>query len=247
MAENTIFQIYISESDEIPDKIRECMRNVQHHKAQNEYRLLHNQMVLDFLQMSFEPAVASAYQKLKPFAYKADLARLCLLFKYGGWYLDSTVTLTGQMPKVDDHINMIVFKDAPNPKTAGSWNVNNGVIYSKRGSKVIKMAIEIIIKNVKTSYYGRTSLDPTGPGVLGRALAINGPDTGIMTGWYHPLTPWHDMKNFAYILPTGRILALGKSTAGSPDGLGLAAYGDSGTNSYEQMYKDRNIYNDGVV
>jgi hypothetical protein len=239
---NTIYQIYISDSEELPEQIKSCMSNVKDHRNDYNHQLLHNKEVRAFISSSFPHQVLQAFDRLKPYAYKADLARLCLLQKFGGWYLDSTVTLPSALPKIAEDVEMIVFKDAPNPLTSGNWNVNNGAIYAKANHPVLEIAINLIVDHGRTRFYGRTSLDPTGPGVLGRALAIHGPDRGIITGWYHQLTPMHQIKNLAYILPVGKILAFGKATAGTRNGLGLEAYGDKGTNSYEEMYRNRDIY-----
>lgn len=239
---NHIFQIYLSQSAQPPQAILDCIRNTIQHKGGYQHRLLVNDEVRGFLQSHYTKEVVQAYDDLVPFAYKADLARLCLLYELGGWYFDATVTVHQTVPEVGPNVNCIVFKDAPNPLTAGNWNVNNGAIYAVRRGKALEIAIQSIVQNVRNRFYGRTSLDPTGPGAWGRALAIHGPDAGVITGWYHALTPMHAIRNLAYIMPNGNILAFGKRTAGTSQGLGLAAYGDEGTNSYEHLYRQRQIY-----
>ena len=42
----------------------------------------------EFIKNNFEEKVLNAYEQLIPGAYKADLWRLCILYIYGGFYLD---------------------------------------------------------------------------------------------------------------------------------------------------------------
>ena len=42
-------------------------------------------MVELFLADHYEPNVLEAYRKLIPYAYRADLARYCIVNKLGGW------------------------------------------------------------------------------------------------------------------------------------------------------------------
>ena len=118
------------------------------------------------------------------------------------------------------------------------------MIYCTQESKFIEHALNVVVDRVNTRYYGNSSLDPTGPGAFGYALATHETNETIITGWYHALTPNHMNKNNAFILPDGRIIAFGKATTGTSSGLGLSAFGATGTNSYEDMYRVRRIYVD---
>lgn len=237
----TIFQIYISDTNTIPDQIMNCMKTINHYKCNHDHKILTGDITRNFIESNYSADILLAYDSVLPYAYKADIARLCILYKFGGWYFDSTLTLKDDLPVIDSNIDAIVFKDAPNPY-CGPFNIANGLIYCVQESKFIKHALDVVVNRVNSRYYGNSSLDPTGPGAFGYALATHGTDETIIAGWYHALTPHHQQKNNAFILPDGRILAYGKATAGTSKGLGLSAYGTIGTNSYEEMYRERKIY-----
>lgn len=237
----TIFQIYISDTNAIPDKIMDCMRTINRHKGNYEHKILTGDVAREFIQSNFSNVVLVAYDSVLPYAYKADIARLCVLHKFGGWYFDSTLTLKDTLPDIDSGIQSIVFKDAPNP-LCSPLNIANGLIYCTQESKFIEHALNVVVDRVNTRYYGNSSLDPTGPGAFGYALATHSTKDVVISGWYHALTPNHAIKNNAFILPDGHIIAYGKATAGTSKGVGLGSYGATGTNNYETMYRERKIY-----
>lgn len=235
-----IFQIYLSDDDALPVGLEQCTQTIASNRGDYQHRIAGGKELRSLLETAFSAEIVRAYDSLVPYSYKADLGRFCLLFKFGGWYMDITVTLTHPLPVLSG-IGHIAFKDAPWPNQH-AWETSTSVIYACAGSKVMEAAIGIILDNCRNEYYGTSPLDPTGPGVLGRALAIAGPDNATITGMYLPLTPQHAQKNFAFVLPDGRILAWGKKTHGTPLGDGLAHYGATGTNSYTELYKNRMIY-----
>jgi hypothetical protein len=235
-----VFQIYISDDHAMPAAVEQCTRSVAGHCGGYQHSILDSGTLRSFLEKDFPHEVVWAYDTLVPYAYKADLGRYCLLYKHGGWYMDITVTLDNQLPELDG-IESVVFKDAPWPNQH-VWDTSTSVIFANAGNGVMELAIRMIVENCRSSHYGSCPLDPTGPGVLGRALAISGPDNKRVTGMYLPLTPAHQQKNFAFVLPNGHILGWGKGTHGTPAGQGLASYGATGTNDYTALYAKGMIY-----
>jgi hypothetical protein len=57
-----------------------------------------------------------------------------------------------------------------------SWACATTVLYAKPGNAALRTAIEMIVDNCQGQYYGITPLCPTGPTLLGAALAANGAD-----------------------------------------------------------------------
>ena len=49
---------------------------------------INNQKAFDWVKNNFESDVLYAYDSLIPSSYKSDLFRYCILYKYGGIYLD---------------------------------------------------------------------------------------------------------------------------------------------------------------
>jgi mannosyltransferase OCH1-like enzyme len=237
-----IFQIYIQDcdGDDLPTGIQQCISTIMVNKSENSHYLLGNEALREIIKSNLGSEVILAYDSLVPYTYKSDLGRHCLLYLFGGWYFDSTVTTSKPIPTNID-ASLVVFKDAPNPGMP-SWDLSTAVIYGKKGHKVFELMIQKIIFNVKNNYYGTSPLSPTGPTLFGKCLAELGEDSSTITGMLTPLTPLHQIKNHAFIIPNGEILAYGKKSWGTPSGDGLSAFTASGTNSYNELYYKKNIY-----
>ena len=79
--------------------------------------------------------------------YKSDIARLCLLYKFGGIYID-----VDQEPlaTIKDYLDIDNY-DFCGCSNMGLHNVSNGFIYAKKGSLIIKNNIEEIIRRYETN------------------------------------------------------------------------------------------------
>lgn len=235
-----IFQIYLSDSGEIAPAIRACMQSIREGTTGYEYRQFDQAGLRAFIQESFPAPVLAAYDMLRPYAYKADLGRYCLLLRHGGWYIDAAVTLQSGLPDTGGYRH-VLFKDAPRVDLR-SQEVANGLLYAEAGSKVLETAIALIVENCRLRKHGDGPLDPTGPGLLGRALELCSGDPAAMFGRYMPLTPEHPRKNYAFVLPEGTILAWGKVTHGTDAPDGLLAFKAVGTNSYNILWERGLVY-----
>ena len=236
-----MFQIYITQDEKsiIPDRIIKCIASVNNLKGEFEHYLLRGEQVRSIINNNLGREVLNAYDNLKPFAFKADLARYCMIYIFGGWYYDVSCAPKSELKTPGAAI--LVFKDAPTSGNGGI-NMQNGVFYGVKGHDLFRRLIERIIFNVKTNFYGNNPLDITGPGLFGSEVAKSNIDD-IIFGNYLPLTPMHNLKNFAFILPDGEIHSYGKYTAGTPLGDGLSSLGVIGGNSYGLMWATGDVYN----
>lgn len=240
--DGNVFQIYIQEEEagSLPDSLQQCVDTVRNAARGCVHVVLGKEELRAILEKEFDRDVLRAFDALVPFAYKADLARYCLLYAFGGWYFDIAARANCVLPTMHG-IDNLIFRDAPNAG-APSWDVSNGLLYSRRGSPEYDQAIKMILDNCRTEYFGINALCPTGPNLLGRAFAMCGARAGNVTGMFLPLTPHHKAKNYAYVLPDGTLFAWGKRTLGTAEGGGLAAMGGKGTNSYAHLFATRSIY-----
>ena len=94
----------------------------------------------------FDLSVLESFRGLVPYAYKSDLARYCLLYIYGGWYVDLTLKMLTSV-RVADHIDMIVFADRGCSFNCQPWAIQNGLMYSKPKNPVFLRAINRVIAN----------------------------------------------------------------------------------------------------
>ena len=196
-------------------------------------------MIEGFLSQHYPQEVLDAYRILKPFAYRADLARLCILNVVGGWYLDTGVLWMGGRMKVEEGFELLAFRDIQK-NSSTSWACQSAIIYAKPKHPALRIAIEQIIKNCRNKYYGLTSLCPTGPSVWGAAIASAGLGAAIRIGDFIEGTPTYHHKNYFFVMPSGEIIARWKPDL--PQGGRLSDMGNKGTNNYNDFWDGRNVY-----
>lgn len=167
-----IHQIFISESNEEPSfpiSIEENIRSLKVFYPQANYKLWNLSEIDQFIKENFSPDVLESFRLLKPYAYKADLARLCLLYHFGGLYVDLGIRLI-QAIEVPINFGILAFRDLQNDKSM--WNsVSNGIIWTQEPfRKEIKRYIDSIVENCQKKFYGLNPLYPTGPVLFGKCI-----------------------------------------------------------------------------
>ena len=200
------------------------------------YTLYNKKSLRAFIADHYDTEVLWAYDTLKPYAYKADLGRYCLLNILGGWYVDIGISIMNAV-ELGSRIKLLVFRDIQRFSFTG-WACSIGILYAQPQSIIMTTAIEMIVKNCHEQYYGITPLCPTGPTLFGQALAINRGQADVVYGDYLELTPNHEQKNRAFVLPNGTIMGWSKPSAGGD----LAGLGASGTNNYNELWQRREAY-----
>jgi mannosyltransferase OCH1-like enzyme len=233
-----ISQIFLSdEGDKLPPFLQHTTASVNDAFPEAEHIIYNKESLRQFIADNYSAAVLGAYDSLKPYAYKADLGRYCLLHKLGGWYVDIGVRITSPV-EVGGQVEFLAFRDIQRFSFT-SWACSMGILYSKPENLALELAIDMIEDNCFDKYYGITPLCPTGPTLLGMALAMNGGQAGFLYGDYLELTPTHQQKNRAFVLPDGTIMGWGKPS----DGGDLLKLGAKGTNNYNELWSKRQVYN----
>lgn len=241
-----LHQIFVTDSMELPARLPDLFAaNVAALRAAHptaQHRLWGGAELREFIASEFGAEVAAAYDMLRPYAFKADLGRLCLLHAFGGLYAD---------------LSMRFIDPLRPPSTAGiagfaaPWNdspswvaLANGLIWSEPKRRELEIGIGFILANCRDRYYGRTPLYPTGPVCLGRAFAAamvergrDGADEQWM-GTLRPLTPLERRRNYCLVAPDGALVALSIKLHGAD----ITHLGAAGVNNYYEMWKAREIY-----
>ena len=89
------FQIFITDKEEeLPPLLKEATNIFREAFSDHSYTLYSKEMIIEIIKKEFGKEVLLAFNKLKPYAYKADLARYCISYLYGGWYADISIRLT---------------------------------------------------------------------------------------------------------------------------------------------------------
>jgi mannosyltransferase OCH1-like enzyme len=148
---HVVTQIFITDNNKQPGAMtRSYMASVRGAIPADNYTLYDNQMIEGFLSQHYPQEVLDAYRMLKPFAYKADLARLCILNVVGGWYLDAGVLWTGGRMEAKEGVELLVFRDIQK-NSSTSWACSTGIIYAKPKHPALGIAIKQIIENCGNS------------------------------------------------------------------------------------------------
>lgn len=125
-----------------------------------------------FISKHFDKDVLTAFKTLKPVAFKIDLWRLCILYVYGGVYMDAFVTCFKSIKNIIQESNFkegekvfITCLDCSSEYFLDQV-IHNGFFISERGHPFLLRTIKDIVKNVQNRYYGITCLSICGPPVL---------------------------------------------------------------------------------
>ena len=131
------------------------------------FHLYTDEDCLTFIQKHFTSDVADAFQALLPGAYKADLWRLCILYVYGGYYMDIKLSPLKKFRLIELSENEHYVLDRPKQ----SLHIYNALMVCKANNPFLFQCIRQIVHHVDIKYYGNSTLSPTGPELLGRIAA----------------------------------------------------------------------------
>ena len=155
-----IFQCW--KTKQLDPGMKHAVESVKKTNPEFKHFLYDDHQCRDFLARECHPHVLRAYDHLVPGAYKADLWRLCILYKKGGIYLDIKLAPMHGFKFMDLVDREHFVKDRlPN-------SIYNAFMVCKPKNRFIFTCINAIIQNVIRKYYGDNALCPTGPCLLGR-------------------------------------------------------------------------------
>ena len=120
------------------------------------YYLYDDNMCRDFISTNFDKDVLYAYDTLKPGAYKADLWRYCILYKYGGIYLDVKY-------KSINNFKLIKLTDKEYFCRESNNGIYQAILCCLPNNPILYKCIQEIIINTKYKNYTSNYLSVTGP------------------------------------------------------------------------------------
>lgn len=255
-----IHQILINDTNKLPSTIPEyssiCTKQFLNLYPNSSYHLYCGEEIENIIKNNFDKEVLTSYKMLKPYSYKADLAKYCILYLYGGFYFDLSIFFVSKIPKLEE-VDFFAFRDASNNSTK-TWAVASGIIYSKPKSLIMKTCIDIVVKHCKEKFYG---VDVSGPAILGESVVLNYKkiDNHFILGERMSLSKEdliHIKKNFLVLKNkifdnieegfisdlSGNIVCLCKSS-GPGD---IQSLGFEGTNNYVDMWFNKDVYDETI-
>ena len=133
----------------------------------------------------FNPSYLLHYNKLIPTAYKADLFRYLLLYKYGGCYGDMTQEIYVPYNNICSGFDRVLCRDSLSDKLG----LYNALMCVKPLDPVVYRVTEIAKKNIEEENYTHSTLGITGPVALGQAFMGVFKGTTINLKTYKSNTP----------------------------------------------------------
>lgn len=133
-----LFQTYYNKKN-IPSKV---YKNIKKYAPDYKHYILDDNDGIKFIQKYYGQNLVNVFNNINNGAHKADLLRYCLLYKYGGVYLDIKTELTNPLNKLikDEsafHSVLSIMGDS----------IYQGVIFTPPGNEIFKKCINTIIKN----------------------------------------------------------------------------------------------------
>ena len=151
----------------IQDNVSERMYNTSNqwskYNPEYEYNFYDNNDCRNSIKNNFNPDILEAYDYLIPGAYKTDLWRLCILYLYGGVYIDIPMEpLVSLRDVIEYKDEFIIPRDSPTEK----YYLYNAFIASIPKHPILIESIKQIVIHVKTKWYNKGTTN---------YLAISGP------------------------------------------------------------------------
>jgi len=219
-----IFQTWYTK--DLPPRMKQCVESVKQMNPEFEHYLFDDNDCRNFIKDNFDTNVLEAYDKLIPGAYKADLWRYCVLYKYGGIYMDIKFQCINGFKLIELTKANHLVRDRPLP-----LSIYNALMVSQPGSPLLWKAIQRIAINVKKRFYGKCPLEPTGPILLGNVILRNNLRPNIDLT-HHP--------NGGYILYKNKCII--STEYKEYDSERNTLYKKLNTKRYSNLWDDRNIY-----
>ncbi len=119
-----------------------------------------------FIKENFSRDVYRAFTSLIPGSFKADLWRYCVLYIYGGCYLDMRLVLIKTLDEIIDGHNFVSPRDL-NHFGDALWQ---GVLFASPRNPIILKAIRRASQNINRPPSNLHSLEWTGPKCLGESF-----------------------------------------------------------------------------
>lgn len=231
---DNIFQIFLCKEKYREENLREhaeffntARQNMLAVYPNYQYNLYTSIEAARFVK-AFSPEVHRAYWALAPFAYRADLLRLCLLYEYGGWYFDLT---TRPLFKFDSDKDCLFERDE---HTYNSRLFENFVLYAKPKSKFLEVCINKLVINVHNRKYVG-SLQISGPLLLAEVLKQN--------AYLQNTVAIHKYQTASEsIVVNDKIFATHKTGHFGFKKAGICYLGFKGVNIYHKLYESKLAY-----
>jgi Glycosyltransferase sugar-binding region containing DXD motif len=162
-----IFQTWHTKT--LPPYMQKCVNSIKECNPEFRHFLYDDEDCRQFISQNYDQDVLTAYDTLIPGAYKADLWRYCVLYKYGGIYLDIKYQCVNGFKLIGLTDREYFVRD----RDQNIHGIYNAFMICKAGNPIMWKCIRQIVDNVENRYYGKTPLDVTGPNMMNLMFTPN--------------------------------------------------------------------------
>jgi hypothetical protein len=245
-----IHQILINDSGKLPKQLpgyaEMCVKSITDFYGTKAYHLYSGEEIAEIIKSNFDSDVYKSYQKLKPYCCKADLAKYCLLYLYGGLYSDISNRFI--QPLDENFLNqwdLFAFRDIIG-SSVRNWSVNPSLFFSKPKVKVLERAIELVVENCRNETYGIQAIVPSASVPFGKAINSADEDELICTNGeilcLNSQMPYAPKKVWGFFTDYGDFIALRKPA----DEGDMKSMGFPQTNNYVEMWRNKDVYDTSI-
>jgi mannosyltransferase OCH1-like enzyme len=146
-------------TNNMPSKMKKSVEFVKASNPEFNMYIYDDNECKNFLKKYFKQDIVDAFDSLIPGAYKADLWRYCILYKYGGVYQDIKFQPVDNFKYIDMVDKEYFVRDI---KESGE-GIYNALLICAPENPILGKCILQIVQNVENKYMGKSSLEPTGP------------------------------------------------------------------------------------
>lgn len=165
---------YWHDFNNIPKNISEAMTVTKNNNRNYSIIRADDKVMSKFIKAHYHELVLELYEKNRIPASRSDIARLMLLYEYGGFYIDASMELQRNLDELRDDTSkvILVLRDDAGiyKKCPERAHVINGFIAVPEKSEVIKWCIDEIISNMLSGKHNKRVNFATGPNIINQAL-----------------------------------------------------------------------------
>jgi len=227
-------------SNDIPRRMYDNIKRLLKTNPEFDYHFYSDDDCLKFIKDNFDENVVNSFEMLIPGAFKADLWRYCVLYKKGGVYLDIKYYSTEPLYPIIERLDKVFVLDSPEAYCVDTkYGIYNGFMVVPPKNPTLLMCINDIIQSSKHKLLRKSSLDVTGPCLLGRKLYEKNP-----TMKTHFQYENYEETSGPIRLPMGRIKFMNRIILLHYNGYREDQKSLQKTEHYHELYQKKRIWND---
>lgn len=145
MIPKVIYQTW--KTKDLPANVRKVIDSFLSINKEYHHILFDDNDMDNFIQQNFNEYIYNCYRQLNVGAAKADFWRYCILYLYGGVYLDIDADITGSLDELINEDDIFILTREANPGYFNNW-----FMISAPGHPILKRCIELCCENIQKKH-----------------------------------------------------------------------------------------------